>query len=389
MDNPQALMLVCTLLTYLPLAKSHAFISKPTSKQGGDQTSYASSDFFSLSSWWVDRAHFNGDVAQTPWTKPGHFNVDNAKAINNQFFHPCGCQANALSACMMVGANAPKFGEIVGETELRTPPTWIQGGTEETSFNMNANHGGGYIYMLCSYTIADKCTADYSATTQERQHQDEYTKCMWECFNSNVLEFVEGSQALQYQTDQQKRVSSNSKNKTVNTLPLNSVWREIPIADTNRGGSAWDYVNSFSDTDVKTKFEADFGLESAVPKQAGLNGHTPHNWQIVDRVKIPTTLESGEYLLGWRYECQWANQIWTNCADVKLEAPATTGAPSRAPSRAPTVFGAPTVIGAPTSASAITNSSGPPNYLNPSWSHKVNGVSVLIVIGVLCLQFIL
>jgi hypothetical protein len=42
--------------------------------------------------------------------------------------------------------------------------------------------------------------------------------------------------------------------------------------------------------------------------------------EIVDRVQIPATLAAGEYVLGWRWDCEESNQIWQSCSDVTITA---------------------------------------------------------------------
>merc|ERR1712232_1267038 len=37
---------------------------------------------------------------------------------------------------------------------------------------------------------------------------------------------------------------------------------------------------------------------------------------ISDHVLIPNDLPAGEYVLGWRWDCEETAQIWQNCADV-------------------------------------------------------------------------
>ena len=41
---------------------------------------------------------------------------------------------------------------------------------------------------------------------------------------------------------------------------------------------------------------------------------------ISDRVLIPKDLPPGEYVLGWRWDCEETAQIWQNCADVSITA---------------------------------------------------------------------
>ena len=37
---------------------------------------------------------------------------------------------------------------------------------------------------------------------------------------------------------------------------------------------------------------------------------------ISDMVLIPEHLAAGDYVLGWRWDCEETAQIWQNCADV-------------------------------------------------------------------------
>ena len=40
--------------------------------------------------------------------------------------------------------------------------------------------------------------------------------------------------------------------------------------------------------------------------------------EIIDRVKIPENLPAGDYVLGWRWDCEESNQIWQSCSDVAV-----------------------------------------------------------------------
>ncbi len=44
------------------------------------------------------------------------------------------------------------------------------------------------------------------------------------------------------------------------------------------------------------------------------------NLEIVDRVRIPDGLAPGEYVLGWRWDCEESNQTWQSCSDVSIVA---------------------------------------------------------------------
>ncbi len=40
--------------------------------------------------------------------------------------------------------------------------------------------------------------------------------------------------------------------------------------------------------------------------------------EIVDMVLIPPDLEPGDWVLGWRYDCEESSQVWSSCSDVRV-----------------------------------------------------------------------
>jgi hypothetical protein len=197
--------------------------------------------------------------------------------------------------------------------------------------------------MLCKRSDFVKCKTDHlpSPAWQATQTQkDAYSACVWACFQDTVLDFVPNSQKLQYKNNDTLYVNMNARSKSNNTLPVGSVWREMPIPDTNQitlgdeGQCLSDAINSFSNDDAKEKFLADFGSEENCDR--GSIMHAPRNWHIMDKVKVPSNIEPGEYLVSWRWECYKADQLWSNCADVEIVAggtqtTSTTAAPTPVP----------------------------------------------------------
>ena len=41
-----------------------------------------------------------------------------------------------------------------------------------------------------------------------------------------------------------------------------------------------------------------------------------HN--VLDVLVVPAHLSAGDYVLGWRYDCEGTAQVWSNCADISL-----------------------------------------------------------------------
>lgn len=40
--------------------------------------------------------------------------------------------------------------------------------------------------------------------------------------------------------------------------------------------------------------------------------------QIIDYVRVPAGLASGDYVLGWRWDCEATAQVWSACADITV-----------------------------------------------------------------------
>ena len=44
----------------------------------------------------------------------------------------------------------------------------------------------------------------------------------------------------------------------------------------------------------------------------------PIGVEVVDRVLIPAGTLAGEYVLGWRWDCEQTPQVWSSCSDVSI-----------------------------------------------------------------------
>lgn len=42
--------------------------------------------------------------------------------------------------------------------------------------------------------------------------------------------------------------------------------------------------------------------------------------EILDKVHIPAGTPPGDYVLGWRWDCEESTQVWTSCSDVTITA---------------------------------------------------------------------
>ena len=64
---------------------------------------------------------------------------------------------------------------------------------------------------------------------------------------------------------------------------------------------------------------AHFSVLRPLPQAAhSCNADKYHDFSIVDQVVVPEDLDTGHYLLSWRWDCEQTTQIWQNCADVMV-----------------------------------------------------------------------
>ena len=42
------------------------------------------------------------------------------------------------------------------------------------------------------------------------------------------------------------------------------------------------------------------------------------DYAIEDHIIVPDDIEAGEYVLGWRWDCEMSSQVWSNCADIEI-----------------------------------------------------------------------
>ena len=58
-------------------------------------------------------------------------------------------------------------------------------------------------------------------------------------------------------------------------------------------------------------------LSSLVPSKGHTSG-TAFDYQLVDKLRVPTDIPPGEYILSWRWDCEETPQVWNSCADLTI-----------------------------------------------------------------------
>lgn len=72
------------------------------------------------------------------------------------------------------------------------------------------------------------------------------------------------------------------------------------------------------------------------PEGEGFLVGSSNAFSIVDEIQVPNT--PGEYVLGWRWDCEQTDQVWNSCADIVIttDVPPTPAPTPSPPAPAPT-----------------------------------------------------
>lgn len=249
-----------------------------------------------------------------PWRAPGYAPV----------VDPCG-----LAGGTPWGADVSEAGDYTNTsyahhgmlgTSLPKMPTgveWKIGGEAEVTWQIRNNHGGGYSYRLCPAT---------SNLTEE-------------CFQQTPLEFVQDQQAIVFEDGHILHVEGTFISD--GTFPVGSMWAMMPMPPTWLGPRCLPGPNDTASTPYACEAWEAVNIDGPCkpcPQTPGSdcsrcsNGPAPAflppcqdcegiDWEghaVRDVVKIPSSLSPGEYVLGFRYDCEATAQVWQNCADVTL-----------------------------------------------------------------------
>ena len=230
----------------------------------------------------------------------------------------------------------------LGSKVLQAAPSgtiWTVGTSVSVAWGIRYNHGGGYAYRLCPA----------NSTLSE------------ECFAAGHLEFERDSQELQWKNGTKLKI--NGTFVDTGTTPKGSTWAMNPIPridfDSHSSGqqpgangicianprliltssspnphlilstgySGCKMVGGEPVGNHCRQFDPpcswDHGWYAQPPHKTSVDveGNCSGDWtggMIVDHVKIPKDLKPGDYVLGWRWDCEESTQVWSSCADVTV-----------------------------------------------------------------------
>jgi len=170
------------------------------------------------------------------------------------------------------------------------------------------NHGGGYQYRVCPA---------HETPTEA-------------CFQRHPLPFT-GTQSLRWNDGTQVWIKGTFVSE--GTSPPGSTWAMNPLPRIHFDSASSGQPRDFSGCTAPARGRAcrvfDPPCEEGNPPWAPVNGSfavdveglcsgDATRVQIVDVVQVPAELPPGDYVLGWRWDCEETAQIWSNCADVTI-----------------------------------------------------------------------
>merc|ERR1712151_641025 len=130
------------------------------------------------------------------------------------------------------------------------------------------------------------------------------------CFQASTLQFDGDVQWIQFGADEKNRTAIPAMRTTSGTTPRGSQWTRNPIPACV-GTSCMD--TQFPPPAPGIYGSSGFG-SSFEPQIDRL-----HDMSIVDKVRVPRNLASGDYVLSFRWDCEQTPQIWSACADIRIE----------------------------------------------------------------------
>lgn len=255
-----------------------------------------------------------------PWRAPGSAPVADACGVaggtSSEYEGPGNAFFSNVSA---PGPNGTRVVAAMGDrgSAVLAPgaaaATWAAGSSVEVKWGLRFNHGGGYQYRLCP--------ADQPLTE--------------DCFMRGALDFVRGSQALEWKNGTRAAVSE-PQYIDEGVIPVGGTWARNPIPviqgkHAGCGAAAGAGAGAANATDAAgmlcRQFEPPcagdngWGVTPGATDATDVMGACSGSWVdgvVVDRLAVPTTLAPGLYVLGFRWDAEQTSQVWSSCADVEI-----------------------------------------------------------------------
>jgi len=262
----------------------------------------------------------NDSYRYNPWRAPGFAPVSDACGIagGRHRTDPGGGDA-VFTSIPSIAPNGPIALGAAGTQVLMKGPsfaTWTAGATVEVKWGIRFNHGGGYQFRLC------KASEALSEA----------------CFQKTPLPFS-GNPVLRWNNGSE--FAMNGTFVSEGTSPAGSTWQMNPIPridyDSTSSGQPKGFKGCTHITGLACRqfdppcHEQTWG--NGMPWHGTNSAKSTNNNDvqgdcsgdltaaaIVDHVVLPSSLPAGDYVLGFRWDCEETAQIWSSCSDVTIKA---------------------------------------------------------------------
>jgi hypothetical protein len=250
------------------------------------------------------------DVYQhNPWRFPGNAPVYDACGMAG------GSPTYKPTQLSFVDTQFAQQGNL-GSKVLPKAPTgvvWAAGANVEAKWSLRANHGGkitrtAYLYfrlchpspLLCHPSLIF-CFFQGGYSYRVCPLASELTEG---CFQRHPIPFAKQT-FLEFGNG--TRIQIEGRFLSNGTQPAGSQWAMNPLPFASGGKGAEFQPPCIGPADLHSNTE--WGLCA---------GRFPIDVSIVDVLQIPASLAAGEYVLGFRYDCEATAQVWASCADITV-----------------------------------------------------------------------
>ena len=216
-----------------------------------------------------------------PWRAPGSAPVYDPCGRAGGGPHPTGGKGEYVTT------KYAKLGDVGSQLpKMPSGAVWKVGSVVETLWSIRANHGGGWQFRLCPLG-------------------PELTEA---CFQETPMPFAGNSKMMM---SNGTMLSLNSTFVSDGTLPLGGTWQMLPIPMTRGGPDLRQMGYQFPPPCYDP-------TPPLVLGQGICSGEWISNITMYDQLQVPAHLKAGEYVLGFRWDCESSAQVWQACADVTI-----------------------------------------------------------------------
>ena len=302
-----------------------------------------------------------------PWRAPGRAPV----------FDPCGKAGGSDHEAFNAGAyNETRFAKQgdLGSVVLKPRPTgtvWKRGATEKARWQYTASHGGGYQFRLCpansplteacfkkmplkfaapnghtvlfanhsvriaSTLVPDSITgtgdwmlnpipsrdSDY-VSCDKVMPKDEH--CPWKCAKCGAPWYAADSACPCKCAESYPGKLRNDHCLLSSGIILSIIYHIythhscMSCIHVMYSCSYFPQNQHFPTTEYFPSGHAYVGADKQIFPDPLPNIENYHAFVIEDELVVPTDIDAGDYVLGWRWDCEQTTQIWSTCSDITI-----------------------------------------------------------------------